>query len=187
MSVFGRVVRFAFRPAFRAAEQMRESSQRLRHMRQRQREQVQQQLQELRQQAAAGGADHSPGARFELLYQQRGWTPETIAQQLLAVRRTKLAAMIGVVLGTAAGIVLLMMAPLWALVLFVPAVAGLTALGLVSTLKYGLFQAQLEERQLIGLTQYLCRTDLFSHLLGAERKPAITQDTQASEEQEKRR
>jgi hypothetical protein len=172
MSLLSRLVRFTFRPAFRAAEQMRESSQRLRHMRQQQREQVQQHLQELRQQADAGGADLGPGARFELLYQERGWTPQTLAQQLVAVRRTKLAAIIGVVLGTASGIVLLMVAPLWALVLFVPAVAGLTALGLVSTLKYGLFQAQLEERQLIGLTQYLCRTDLFSHLLGAETKSA---------------
>ena len=185
MSVLGRVVRFAFRPAIRAAEQMRESSQRLRQMRQQQREQVQQQLQELRQQAESGGSDHSPSARFELLYQQRGWTPETLAQQLVAVRRTKLAAMLGVVLGTAAGIVLLMLAPLWALVLFVPAVAGLTALGLVSTLKYGLFQAQLEERQLIGLTQYLCRTDLFSHLLGAEPKPATAQGAQAPGGQDK--
>jgi hypothetical protein len=187
MSVLGRLVRFTLRPAFRAAEQMRESSQRLSLMRQQQREQVQQHLQELRQQVDANGADLGPGARFERLYQERGWTPQTLAQQLVAVRRTKLAAIIGVVLGTAAGIVLLMMAPLWALVLFVPAVAGLTALGVVSTLKYGLFQAQLEQRQLIGLTQYLCRTDLFSHLLGTEPKPTTAQGAQAHGGQDKPR
>ena len=172
MSILGRVTRFALRPAFRAAEQMRESSGRLRRLRQEHREQVRQHLHKLRLQAAAGGGDNSPGARFEALRQELGWTPQALASQLVAVRRTKLAALIGAVLGTVAGAVLLMIAPLWAMAIFVPAVAGLTALGLVSALKFGLFQAQLEQRQLISLSEYLSRHDLFSHLLGLSTRPA---------------
>jgi len=165
MSILGRVTRFALRPGIRAAEQMRESSERLKRMRQVHRERMQQHLEQLRSQAAEGH-DNSPAARFEALCEQRQWTPEALADQLVAVRRTKMAALVGAILGTVAGVVLLMKAPLWALVIFVPAVAGLTALGLVSALKFGLFQAQLEQRELIGLGMYLSRQDLFSHLLG---------------------
>jgi hypothetical protein len=172
MSIFRRITRFAFLPAIRAAQQMRESSERLGRMRQQQREQVRQHLEQLRLQAAASGEDNSPAARFETLCEQRNWTPQALQAQLVAVRRTKVAALVGSVLGTIAGLILLMIAPLWALLIFVPAVAGLTALGLVSALKFGLFQAQLERRELIGLGDYLSRQDLFSHLLGTRPKTA---------------
>lgn len=170
MSMFARVLKFAFMPAVRVAEQARQSGQRLRSLR--------------RGHPAFTGrsvphtdldrtpdrqetlAQSSAAQRFKHLYEARGWNEQMLARQALAVCRARRAALLGCVIGAGAAFVLVLMAPLWALALLVPASAGLTSFGFAMALKFALFQAQLEQRALISLRQYLGRDDLLGHLLG---------------------
>ena len=162
MSFFGRILRFSLRPAIRVGEQFEESSKRLKALRQ----QHEQRILERQARAAELSQIADPAVLFEQLYEERGWTPQSLQAQLVAVRRTKTAALIGALVGTIAGVVILLRAPLWMMMFLAPAVAGVTALGLVAALKFGLFQAQIEQRRLLDLREYLCRADLFAHVLG---------------------
>lgn len=161
MSLLRGLLRFSLRPAMRVGEQLKESSGRLRQLRL----QHEQRLAE-RLEAAKNNGQEDPSERFERMCEEGGWTEESLSDQLVAVRRTKMAALVGACIGAVGGVVALLVSPLWILLLLVPAVAGLTALAIVSALKFGLYQAQLEQRRLIGLRDYLCRPDLMAHLLG---------------------
>jgi hypothetical protein len=168
--MFVRALKFAFMPAVRVAEQARQSGQRLRSLR--------------RAHLAFAGrsvpntdlhrapdsqemlAQSGAAQRFKHLYEARGWNEQMLARQALAVCRARRAALLGCLIGACAALVLVLMAPLWALALLVPASAGLTSFGFAMALKFALFQAQLEQRALISLRQYLSRDDLLGHLLG---------------------
>jgi hypothetical protein len=173
LSLLGRALRLVFMPAVRVADQLRQSGQRLSDMRKHHRMQMSAvTTAQATAQATAGStapdpnAPMNPAQKFEHLYVQRGWSEPMLQQQLLAVRRTKRSALLGCCIGTGFALVMLAMAPLWALVILVPAAAGLTSYSIAMALKYALFQAQLEQRELISLRDYLCRADMLSHLLG---------------------
>lgn len=168
MSVIGRMLRFGLRPASRVGEQLRESTDRLRRMRADHEDQIQQSHARL---LDDGRAQLDPAQRFEALYQAQGWDEATLGVQLSAVRRTKIAAMVSSLLGSMGAIALVVTAPLWMLIVFVPAAGGFTALGIAMTLKYGLFQAQIEQRRLLTMREYLCRPDLFAHLFSSRARP----------------
>lgn len=174
MSLMGRVLRFVFMPAVRVTEQFRQSGRRLSEMRQAHLAPSRGSQPDSAHPGSTQDEDGpaSPAQRFERLYAQRGWTEKALAQQLVAVRRTKRAALAGCLLGTVAAMVLVLLAPLWALVLLVPAAAGLTSFGLAMALKFALFQAQIEQRELIGLRHYLGRRDMIAHLLGLRSRVA---------------
>lgn len=166
--LLGRVIRFGLLPAVRVGEQVRESTQRLRALR----AGHQARIEELRVRMREGGCGETDASRrFDALYKANDWDEPRLALQLLAVRRTKRAAMIGALVGVMAALALVVTAPLVMLIVVVPASAGLTALGMAMTLKYGLFQAQLERRALISMREYLCRPDLFAHLFGRGGRP----------------
>lgn len=164
MSLIGKMLRFGLRPASRVGEQLRESTERIRRMRSEHEAQIEQARARLLED---GSAQLDPSQRFESLYQAQGWNEDKLGVQLSAVRRTKIAAMLSALLGTIGAATLVVTAPLWMLIVFVPAAGGLTALGIAMTLKYGLFQAQIEQRRLLTMREYLCRPDLFAHLFGA--------------------
>lgn len=123
---------------------------------------------ELDEASAQEGADlaaMSDRDRFESLVVMNGWTPAELARQLLAVRRTKLMAICGSVAGTVLAMASMFLVPVWILFVIAPAAALFVIMGLIRTLQFGLFQAQLEQRRLMKFHVYLGRQDLFKHLI----------------------
>lgn len=113
-----------------------------------------------------GSDPDSAPQRFEALVALHGWTDQGLAEQLKAVKRTKLFAMISTGLALVGAITAMVLAPVWALLLISVGTMGVATMGLAQTFRFGLYQAQLESRALINYRQYLCRPDFFSHLVG---------------------
>ncbi len=110
-------------------------------------------------------AINDPRLRFEKLYELNGWTPEALQEQLTAVARTKLAALIMSVLALCAVITSLFLAPLWMLLFAMPIGGCLLVLGLSQVFKYAHFQTQIELRSLIAAREFASLPDFFLRLL----------------------
>lgn len=160
----GRVfLRFIALPAFRVGEQLGESGARIRRM---------------SEEAAAARArtrgsldaidakGMTSAQRFEAMYEANGWTPEQLADQLATVRLTKLVAICSAIVGLVLGFITMWYLPVWTLWIAGPGIVGLCSLGAARTLQFGLYQAQIEERRVLRLSEYLARKDLFAHLFG---------------------
>lgn len=107
----------------------------------------------------------NPRRRFEMLYEVRGWTEESLEQQWAACVGAKrlsirLGALVFVLLGP-----MVWLMPMWSLLFMVPGFGCLLACMLGQGLRYALFQSQIEARSLHGVRALLSRPDLFSYLL----------------------
>jgi hypothetical protein len=102
--------------------------------------------------------------KFEALVVANAWTKAELAKQMRAVRRTKFFSICGGLSGSVLAIASMWAVPVWTLMIIAPAAALFVIMAIIRTLQFGLFQAQLEQRSLIRLTDYLGRRDLFSHL-----------------------
>jgi len=109
----------------------------------------------------------NPKARFEVLYQLNGWTEESLLEQLTSVRLTKRTAAVLTVGMLIAGTASLLFAPVWSLLILVPASLTGGAVTLAQSLRFALFQSQLEQRSLHSLPALLSRPDLFRYLFAA--------------------
>lgn len=158
-------VRFLFYPLLRTAESVNESRERLAGEVARLRE-ARAAAHKAALEQLAGEDSQGPRQRFEALVAVHGWTDDGLAEQLRAVRRTKLFAMATTGAALVGAFATMFLAPIWALLLISIGTLGLAAMGLAQTFRFGLYQAQLESRALINYRQYLARPDFFRHLFG---------------------
>lgn len=109
----------------------------------------------------------NPRVRFEAIARQNGWTDEELLAQLTAVRLAKRVAIVSAVLLLVGALALMAIAPLWMAILISPLSGIASALMLASSLRYALFQHQLQQRSLVPLGDLLSRQDLFRYLFSA--------------------
>ena len=105
-----------------------------------------------------------PFIRFEVLYSVNGWSPETIAIQLKAVKLTKVAASYSSVFMLLGGIVSLIFLPVWMVIILGPILLTAGAIGFASAVKHAIYQFQLENRKLIGFSELSSKPDFISYL-----------------------
>jgi hypothetical protein len=103
--------------------------------------------------------------RFTALYDANKWTGEELAQQLVAIRRSKLTAMIMTAVAFAGALASLAMLPIYMLLLVLPVSGCLVILGLVQWLRFALYEAQIELRSLLSARDFACRDDFFHRLI----------------------
>lgn len=115
----------------------------------------------------APGAIKNPRVRFEVIARQNNWTDEELLAQLTAVRLAKRVAIFAAVLLLVGALVLMAIAPLWMAIVISPLAGVASALMLASSLRYALFQHQLQQRSLVSLGGLLSRPDLFRYLFSA--------------------
>ena len=113
----------------------------------------------------AAPGEVSDAERFEALVELHCWTDQGLAQQLLAVRRTKLFAIVSTTVGFVGALVAMITLPQWMLLFLLPGTLLLCTMGGSRVFLMGLYQAQLEERRLLKAKEYLSRPDLFRHLV----------------------
>lgn len=109
----------------------------------------------------------NPRVRFEVIARQRNWTDEELLAQLTAVRLAKRVAILAAALLLFGALVLMAIAPLWMAIIISPLAGIGSALMLASSLRYALFQHQLQQRSLVPLGDLLSRPDLFRYLFSA--------------------
>jgi hypothetical protein len=158
---FGRLMLY---PAIRSVEAVNESRGNLAASLKEMRERRAALHERLKQAAPAGEA--SDAERFEALVELHGWTEPALAEQLLAVRRTKLFAIISTGIGFILALVAMVAMPQWMLLFLLPGTLLLCTMGGSRVFLMGLYQAQLESRRLLKAQEYLSRPDLFRHLVG---------------------
>lgn len=104
--------------------------------------------------------------RFEQSFEIQGWTEEELAEQLRAVRVTKLTALIMTSVAFAVSLGSMLLAPLWMLFFVLPIGGCVTILCAAQAFRYGLWEAQIKERAFIGPREYLSMPDFWQRLLG---------------------
>lgn len=188
MGIIRGTFRFLAYPLVRTVEQAREETgkvkgdlQKLRELRARRAEKQEQELQEFRERLIDGGARFvpsedelrnpklikNPKVRFEVLCRLNGWDDDGLLQQLTSVRLTKRAAAVLSLVLLTAGLVSLFFAPVWSLLIIVPATGTGAAVTMAQAMRFALFQSQLERRSLHGFGELLGRPDLFRYLFSA--------------------
>lgn len=181
-------LRFMFMPIVRPLEQSRESMgalkedfAKLRELRELREKQAQAELEEFKALYAKGDVlAHSdltpedlenpkriknPHLRFEAIYAIRGWSPESLKNQLISVRRTKIASAYLSIFTLLGALFCLFWLPVVAMIFACPMLLFTSSVSLASAVKYGMFQSQIEQRKLLGHREFLGRPDLFRYLV----------------------
>lgn len=104
--------------------------------------------------------------RFEQAFEIQGWTEEELAEQLRAVRATKLTALIMTSVAFALSLGSMLFVPLWMLFFTLPIGGCVTILCAAQAFRYGLWEAQIKERAFIGPREYLSMPDFWQRLIG---------------------
>lgn len=150
------IVRFFFYPLSRAYEQARSSAGRMGDAA----KAAKQKFEGLSDE----GAVKNPRERFAELVELHQWSEDELAQQAVAVRRTKFFAMVSTVLALLLIMFLAVGVPLYLSILMIPAGLFTVALGLVMTMKYTLFQEQLRRRSLVTVKVLLSEADFWRYV-----------------------
>lgn len=163
------VARGLFYPMARVGEQLRDSGSNIREMRRQMRERQAQREQEdrerLEQLRAQGHDVLDDHGRFEALYEANGWTPQRLEQQLRTVILTRRLSLAGAGLGLLMALsAIIFQSNRWLAFLMCLVAAAICALGLARAMKFGLQQAQIEERCLMRWSKYFSREDFFRHV-----------------------
>lgn len=109
-----------------------------------------------------------PFKRFEVMYALNGWDEPALAVQLSAAKRTKrvsaYTSIFLLIVGLASGYLNYMYSPVWMLVLTSASLMTGGAIGFASSVKYAIYQAQMESRKLMSFKELMSRSDFFSYL-----------------------
>lgn len=106
----------------------------------------------------------NPRERFRAVARFRGWTEAELDEQVLVYRRTKLVCLLVTAGVLGVSFASLFVVPIWALLLVGPVTFTCAAAGFAFALRAALFQSQFELRCLHGVSDYMARPDLLSHL-----------------------
>lgn len=148
--------RFLFYPLIRAGEQAKSSGKRIKNST----DAAKKRFDELSQH----GAVSNPKERFANLVELNNWSEEELANQLIAVRRTKYFAMGAAMISLGLVVYLMALVPAYLGILMVPVALFSIALSFVMILKYTLFQEQLRRRSLVSLKVIIAEAALWSHI-----------------------
>lgn len=103
--------------------------------------------------------------RFEAIYLLNGWSRKELSDQLSAVRRTKLAALVMSAGAFAAVVTAMFILPVWLLLVVMPTGGCVLIIGLAQAFKFSHYQAQLEMRSLISAREFASLPDFFERLI----------------------
>lgn len=104
----------------------------------------------------------TPQQKFEELVQAHDWTEDQLAEQMVAVRRTRMATLVSAVLIFVMFLVSLASLPFWVMILAGPLLICLTAAAAVAAMRYAWYEYELETRSCVSLKQFLGREDIFA-------------------------
>jgi hypothetical protein len=104
--------------------------------------------------------------RFEAMYALHGWNEEDLAKQVLALKKSRLTALIMSVVSLAAVLVALFSLPVYAFLVVLPLGGCLGALGAAKAFQFALYEAQIERRELISAREFASAPDLWHRMIG---------------------
>lgn len=104
--------------------------------------------------------------RYRAMYALHEWTPEEIAQQLKALRITKMVAFISALIALTAVIALAIKAPVWMSLFLIPISGSVLVLGIAQGFKYALYETQINLSDFISAREFVSREDFWLRLVG---------------------
>lgn len=102
--------------------------------------------------------------RFEVLYELNNWNEEELKTQLKAVLLTKRASAYSSAILLLAGLVSLYFMAAWMILIFGPILITGSAVGFASAVKHSIYEIQIENRKLITYKELMSRHDFFKFL-----------------------
>jgi hypothetical protein len=114
---------------------------------------------------ALEGTNEDPSLRFEKSFVQGGFTEETLANQLKAVRRARRWFIVSAYIGTPCFVSMGMFSPWWISMFVLPCAIFFCVLLFILAAKHAWFEWQITERSFKSFQQFMSLRDFFARVM----------------------